>query len=399
MPCLFFVKAATIQELQETVNKKSQELKEVQNERQQILDNLNGLEKQSKTIQGEIQKNNYQINQLNLAVKASVISIEKLGLEINVLDSEMTELEKKSDLKKEAAIKLLRELQEKEKDSPLIIFLKNQSLADNVSETQQLFALNSSLSEEINDLRQLRQEGAQKLDSAAAKKSEQEKENFNLKNKKVIVEEQKQERQGLLSLNKKQEKIYQQKIEDLEKLQAEISVEIESIEAELRKKIDPTLLPLPRPGVLEMPVPDGHLTQEYGTTAFARRNYANKWHNGFDFGGPLGTAVVAAEQGEIIAVDNQDKYCFGGAYGKYIVVKHENNLTTLYAHLSLQAVKVGDKVARGQTIGYLGKTGWATGPHLHFTVWAGPTFYFKASRVCGPMPVGGDLNPGDYLIL
>ena len=139
-----------------------------------------------------------------------------------------------------------------------------------------------------------------------------------------------------------------------------------------------------------------YVTQGYGRTPYSAR-YPQNWHNGIDIGAPIGTPVLAAEAGTVVATGNQDAYCRKGAYGKFIIIKHENNLVTLYGHLSRQIVQKGDIVSRGQLIGYSGRTGYATGPHLHFTVYAGPTFYMGASRVCGPMPYGGDLNPLGYL--
>ena len=184
----------------------------------------------------------------------------------------------------------------------------------------------------------------------------------------------------------------------MEKQQAEIAEEIEAIEKELRAKIDPNLLPLPRPGVLVWPTGTPvRLSQGYGQTNFALYNYKGKHHNGIDIAGPLGTEIYAAEDGEVLAVGDQDRFCRRAAYGKYVVIKHANSLTTLYAHMSGQVVSVGQKVSREQLIGYMGKTGWATGPHLHFTVWSSLTYLVKPSRVCGPMPVGGDINPLQYL--
>ncbi|MEK9173363.1 MAG: M23 family metallopeptidase, partial [Patescibacteria group bacterium] len=124
--------------------------------------------------------------------------------------------------------------------------------------------------------------------------------------------------------------------------------------------------------------------------------------------GPIGTPILAAGDGIVINVTDQDQYrgCRGGAYGKLIVIKHKNGLTTLYAHLSRFIVSIGQEVKEGEVIGYMGKSGWATGPHLHFTVFANNTLTparagfpegTKASRVCGPMPVGGDLDPEQYL--
>ena len=111
----------------------------------------------------------------------------------------------------------------------------------------------------------------------------------------------------------------------------------------------------------------------------------------------LGAEILAAEDGVVVNMGNQDNYCYRGAYGKFIVVKHNNGLTTLYAHLSGQAVKVGEEVKRGQLIGYMGRTGLATGPHLHFVVYASATYSVKQSNFCGPMPIGGDMDPDKYL--
>ena len=145
-----------------------------------------------------------------------------------------------------------------------------------------------------------------------------------------------------------------------------------------------------------MPV-SGILSQDYGATKFAKYGYLGKWHNGVDFAAPVSTPIFSAEKGKVVAVGNSDAYCYRGAYGKFIVIEHENNLTTLYSHLSLQVVKVGDIISRGQLIGYAGKTGYATGPHLHFTIFASQTFRMGPSRICGLLPYGGDLNPMDYL--
>ena len=93
------------------------------------------------------------------------------------------------------------------------------------------------------------------------------------------------------------------------------------------------------------------------------------------------------------------------SYGKWIMLKHANGLSTLYAHLSLQSVSVGQQVATGQILGYSGNTGYTTGPHLHFTVYAssGVQILNRRSSVCGAtytMPIAdlkAYLNPLLYL--
>ncbi|OGM90376.1 hypothetical protein A2999_00210 [Candidatus Wolfebacteria bacterium RIFCSPLOWO2_01_FULL_38_11] len=392
-------KAALPLELKESIDKKVKEILEINSQIQETQKKIEGTQEESKTLKKEINKVDGQLNQIRLGIKSSEIMIEKFGLEIESLQYTIGDIEEKTDIQKKAIAETLRELQEKDNDTLLVIFLKNKSLAESVNEAENLSELNANLSEEIQGLKELKLQLTENLSEVSNKKFGKEIENSNLKNKKLISEEIKKDKQVLLEETKNQEKVYQKNLSELEKKQAEIASELEGIEEELRLKIDPTLIPSARPGVLGIPVEISRLTQGYGATTFAKYGYRGKWHNGIDFGGPIGTPILAAEKGKVINVDNQDNYCYRGAYGKYIAIQHENNLTTLYAHLSLYNVKIGDQVQKGQFIGYIGKTGYATGPHLHFTVYSTATFNLKPSRSCGPTPTGGDINPLNYLAI
>lgn len=85
-------------------------------------------------------------------------------------------------------------------------------------------------------------------------------------------------------------------------------------------------------------------------------------HRGVDYAAPTGTPVKAAGDGTIQSIGNN------GGYGRTVVIRHGSEYTTLYAHLSKYAsgLKKGTRVSQGQTIGYVGKSGLATGPHLHY---------------------------------
>jgi murein DD-endopeptidase MepM/ murein hydrolase activator NlpD len=83
-------------------------------------------------------------------------------------------------------------------------------------------------------------------------------------------------------------------------------------------------------------------------------------HNGIDYYAPKGTPVYAAGAGTVI------KAGYSAANGNHIFIKHANGIETKYLHFSKNAVKLGAKVKQGQTIGYVGSTGLATGPHLHY---------------------------------
>ena len=92
-----------------------------------------------------------------------------------------------------------------------------------------------------------------------------------------------------------------------------------------------------------------------------------RYHSGMDIGASYGSSVIASDSGTIC-------YCGEkGGYGNCIMIDHGNGYYTLYGHLSGYAVSYEQTVTKGQTIGYVGSSGWATGPHLHFEIRSGST--------------------------
>lgn len=85
-------------------------------------------------------------------------------------------------------------------------------------------------------------------------------------------------------------------------------------------------------------------------------------HSGIDIGAPLGSYVIAANDGIVT------KATYSYSYGNMIMIDHGGGVTTLYAHGSELLVQVGDEVQRGDAIMKAGSTGWSTGPHLHFEI-------------------------------
>lgn len=83
-------------------------------------------------------------------------------------------------------------------------------------------------------------------------------------------------------------------------------------------------------------------------------------HTGVDFAAPHGTRVIASADGVVVGAGRR------GGYGNAVEIRHGGAITTLYAHLSRIAVRSGARVRQGEPIGYVGATGYATGPHLHY---------------------------------
>lgn len=119
------------------------------------------------------------------------------------------------------------------------------------------------------------------------------------------------------------------------------------------------------------------------SSGFGMRNHpvrgGRRMHKGVDLAAPTGTPVYATADG-IVGLAR-----WGRGYGLYIKIDHGAELETRYAHLSRLAVSAGERVEKGEVIGYVGSTGWSTGPHLHYEVRVdgvavNPIHYMVANR-------------------
>lgn len=112
----------------------------------------------------------------------------------------------------------------------------------------------------------------------------------------------------------------------------------------------------------------GVITSQYGEG----RSYET--HNAIDIGTSIGTPIYAANSGTVVNcfsgcphTNYGSGWCScGGGYGNFVWILHDNGYETIYGHMISTAVSYGQRVSNGQLIGYVGSSGWSTGPHLHF---------------------------------
>jgi hypothetical protein len=109
------------------------------------------------------------------------------------------------------------------------------------------------------------------------------------------------------------------------------------------------------------PIPLRAPLQTPYTDVFGPRG--DRFHTGVDFAAAMGTPVAAAAPGRVTSAGD-----LGGGWGIVVAVAHSRGVSTMYAHLSQALVSVGQRVSTGQTVGAVGATGHATGPHVHFEV-------------------------------
>jgi len=116
-------------------------------------------------------------------------------------------------------------------------------------------------------------------------------------------------------------------------------------------------------GSFQMPL-QGRLSTAYGLERYVNGRFSYR-HRGVDMGAPEGTPVKAAADGVVSLADASFLL-----HGQTVVLDHGQGVSSLYLHLSAIEVTTGQRVAAGQVIGRVGSTGVATGPHLHFAVYA-----------------------------
>ncbi|WP_052071943.1 M23 family metallopeptidase [Sphingopyxis sp. MWB1] len=107
---------------------------------------------------------------------------------------------------------------------------------------------------------------------------------------------------------------------------------------------------------------NGRVTSTYGMRRHPILGY-RRMHSGIDFGGGYGAPIYAVTDGTVAMAGRN------GGYGNYVRLNHGGGLGTGYGHMSRIAVRAGQRVSRGQVIGYIGSTGLSTGPHLHYELY------------------------------
>lgn len=424
----FSASAQTVEELRRDIDQKSAEIQQLEAELKEIRETLATTKGEKLTLQAEVNRLQATIKKLQNDIAINEKQIDRSRLEIQKLSIEIDAKESSIAALHTGLATLIQNFAEHERQNPLIVLLKYRALSEFFRYTQYLTQLKKEILTSLESLRNLRGELVAQKVSVETKRKELETYRKNLTARRGILEDQKQAQAAFLAATRNKEKEYQALLKEREARRAALQEEIFNIEEKIRVTIDPASLPPKRSGVLAYPLPEptykscwkkegsafkNCVTQYFGFTSFAKRGgYNGKGHNGTDFRADIGTPVFAAEDGIVTAWGNTDFVdvragygCRGASYGKWILIEHPNNLSTLYAHLSSITVNKGEKVTRGEQIGFSGKSGYATGPHLHFTVFATRAVEITTfkSRVCGrdlTIPIAATewyLDPGDYL--
>lgn len=357
----------------------------LQSEKKELQDKVKNAESKKADVKLELSETQQEIDNLNTSIEENQDKLTDLSNELSSLTTEIEDLKKdleETQKEYEEQDELLQARitaqYEAGETTYLDVILNSTSFSDFLSN----YFLVSEILENDSDL--LSSIDEQKLKIEKDKKSLEDKQK-DLKTKKaeqekvqVVLNNQKVQKQNKVSALSDEEKNLQKEIESYKK-------EINNVEAKIQQAVhnsdDKFKGNISGSGVLSWPLPSSY-GKSHITSYFGNREQpvpgASTNHRAIDIGVPIGTPVYSAADGYVVITGSSS------VRGKYIMVKHADNLYTFYQHLSSVSASAGQSVKRGQTIAHSGNTGIGSGPHLHFEVRTSPNY-------------GSEVNPLNYL--
>jgi murein DD-endopeptidase MepM/ murein hydrolase activator NlpD len=384
-----FVLAADAASLQSQIDANNRQLESLKTEIIAFQKQLDELGAKKSTLQSAVSSLSLSQQQLGAQIKVTRNKIASANLQIEQLTLGIGNKEESIAADQQAISKELRTIAE-EDETPLVTrLISTNSFRAAWKAADQALQFNEALAKNIGDLRAARETLATSRDQVTEVKASLVALQKDLTLQKRSVDANKMAQQQLLAQTRNQESNYQAIIAQKKASEKAFEQELADLQGQLNLIVHPNLLPKVGSGVLLWPFNPTFLascatrtrifgnpfciTQYFGNTAFSTANpqiYNGHGHNAIDIATPIGTPVKAAGSGTVLGTGNTDtaRGCY--SFGKWVMVKHGNGLNTLYAHLSEIDVSKGQPITAAQTIGLSGMTGYATGPHLHFGVYA-----------------------------
>ena len=337
---------------------------------QLLQSDIDAYQKDIDALQADINQKNAQIKELNEKIEANIKEIENLKAEIEKQKDELKTQVRNIYMSGEtSSLEVL--LCSKDFSDFLIkqqyvssLADYEQSLIDSINATvKQIHELNEQIEDQTAKIETARAEVAKQQSEVKDKQAVVKGQQAEVDSKQAIVESKRNDANSQLNALAASKDKYQSSIEQYEK-------DIKALEAQIQKELanrgSTGSGSLTGGGKLQWPL---HYSGCYISSGMVGRTNPVKGrsetHGGIDIcvsGGSYGKAISAAAAGTVITAS------YHYSYGNYVMIDHGNGLATLYAHCSSLAVGAGQSVSAGQTIAYVGDTGYVSGPHLHFEV-------------------------------
>ncbi len=402
----FVVRGDTISDIRDKISERNSAIADLEKEIADFQKQIETTGNEAKTLQTTIRGINLEQKKLSAEIKLTANKITAVNLRLEELSDAIDKKEGKIVESRGTLARTIRNMADSERRTLVEALLSGSSLSKVWGAVDDLERFQRGVRSDLQTTKGLK---AELEDTEAETKINRQKLvslKVALADQNTLLAQNKRAKNDILAITKNKEIEYRKILSQKVAKRNAFEQELLQFESDLKFAIDPSRLPGARSGVLSWPLDAVKITQDFGDTAFSKSGaYAGKGHNGIDFRAPNGTPIKSSLAGVVKGTGNTDAVCPGASYGKWVLIEHENGLSTLYAHFSLIKVSEGQTVETREIIGYSGETGYATGPHLHFTVYAtqGVKVMKRKSAVCGgtyTMPIAdlkAYLDPMKYL--
>jgi murein DD-endopeptidase MepM/ murein hydrolase activator NlpD len=372
----FLSHADTNAELQQKIQDAQTQRAALQAEQVKLQAQLTALGSQKNTLQGAVSSLDATKKKLANDIALTQNKISASNLNIQSLQNSISTKEDQVAIHQKAINTTLQQINDQDKNTMITDLLNNQDITSLWTDQGNLADLETRLGSEINALQDEQTVLNKEKDLKEKTKQDLVTLQTQLGGQKKVVEQTQATKTTLLTQTKNQEAQYQKLLADNIAREKKFEADLFSFEAALKVNVDQSKIPEASNSVLNWPLKKIIVTQQFGKTSSSGRLYASGTHNGVDFGTPVGTPVMAVRSGVIAGQGNTDlaKGCY--SYGRWILIQHDNGLSTIYGHLTATLVQTGQSVKTGDVIGYSGGmpggdgAGYSTGPHLHLGLYA-----------------------------
>ncbi len=359
---------STVGAMAKTASQLNSEIAALQQKSSQYQQELKEL-KAKKADQQQIQKKlQQQIDNTQAMITLCTNKIATYTAEIAKSEAEIEKKTQEMEEQKFLFRQRIRSIYMTNTNSTLLVLLGSKDLSDYLARSEVMTKISAHDSRLVDDIKQAMHEIEVKKAEIEEKSRAQVELKQTLSQQRANLQSQMNEINSVIrSLNADQSNV-QGEINDISKNIKALQNELSSISNQSSVVYDGSQFTWPVPGIYRV------------VSGFGGRSGGNHYGIDISASGIMGHVIVAAADGVVLVSKNPCTHNYGksgscgcgGGYGNYVMIDHGNYqgsvYRTLYGHMTRTACSVGQHVKKGQVIGYVGTTGWSTGPHLHFEV-------------------------------
>ncbi len=354
-PNLIFPPLLTAEPLDDELSRIKSEKQETQKRLEDIKKEESAYIEEVNDIEDDLLSALDELSDLNAAISDKKSNIDKITVDLISREEAVREIEEKLNQKLDVFNRRLIDIYKKGDINIMEVLLRSGDFIELVSRLKMMNLVAKQDAQAISEIKEVRQLliDAKKKVINARDTAQREKDEF----ERLLESAESKTREMEVIYSKKKDllSVTRENKEALILLENQLHIK----ELEITKALESYNYGIAPTGKLLWPV-SGKFSSGFGYRTSL--SGSRRFHSGVDLYAPSGTPIYACESGQVIKAE------YHGGYGYSILIYHGGSFATFYAHLSGFAVSVGQNVSRGQIIGYVGTTGYTTGPHLHLEV-------------------------------